>query len=85
LKILFVRFFAAHRQLFAATRAAGSQHTTTVCSSHTLPETVFVFSFALRWLKGPFHDYIILKLIILLKMDCKYRGIFYSGKLKFKK
>ena len=54
-QLLFVRFFAAYGKLLTASATTGSKHPATVSGSHTLPKTVLVLSFSLRWLEGTFH------------------------------
>jgi ABC-type multidrug transport system fused ATPase/permease subunit len=48
-------FFAADGKFFSSFPAACSKDSSSVGRGHSFPETVFVQSFTLRWLVGPFH------------------------------
>ena len=54
--------FAGNAEFLAAFGTTGSQHSTAVCSGHTLTESVLISSFPVRRLESPFHDRIVLSL-----------------------
>ena len=51
--------FVRHGQFFPAFGAAGGQHAASVGRRHPFPETMLVYSLALRGLKSPFHGFIL--------------------------
>ncbi len=50
--------FVCNSQFLATFRTTSSKHTATVSSSHSLEETMFVTTLALRWLECTFHSVI---------------------------
>ena len=67
-------YFVRYSELLAALSATRSQNTTTVCSRHTLAETMLVVSLAIVGLERSFHFsniYIISYLFIAIML----RGI----------
>ena len=51
--------FVCNSQFLATFRTTSSKHTATVSSSHSLEETMFVTTLALRWLECTFHSAIV--------------------------
>ena len=51
--------FVSNSQFLAAFSTTSSQYAATVCSSHSLEETMFVTTLALRWLECTFHSVIV--------------------------
>ena len=51
--------FVCNSQFLATFRTTSSKHTATVSSSHSLEETMFVTTLALRWLECTFHSVIV--------------------------
>ena len=51
--------FVCNSQFLATFRTTSSKHTATVSSSHSLEETMFVTTPALRWLERTFHSVIV--------------------------
>ena len=53
--ILLPDHFIRYAQLFPAFCPAVCQHSSAIGCRHSLPETMLVSSFPVRWLKCPFH------------------------------
>lgn len=66
LEALSLAVLVRYGQFFAAFGTARSQYTTSVRSRHPLTESMFVYSFATRRLKCPFHNILINSLVIRL-------------------
>ena len=61
--------FVRHSQLLATLGTTCGQNATTIGSSHSLTETVFVLSFSVRRLECSFHCYV---LFMLLFNPCRF-------------
>lgn len=51
--------FVSNSQFLATLSTTSSEHTATISSSHSLKETMFVTTLALRWLECTFHSVIV--------------------------
>ena len=51
--------FVSNSQFLATLSTTSSEHAATISSSHSLKETMFVTTLALRWLECTFHSVIV--------------------------
>ena len=68
--------FVRNSQFLSALGATCCQYSTTVGCSHSLTETVLVFSLSVRGLECSFHLLILFYVIILTNSGCKNRDFF---------
>ena len=68
--------FIRNSKFLSALSTTCSQYSTAVSCSHSLTETVFVFSLSVRGLISSFHLSILFYVIILTNSGCKDRGFF---------
>ena len=70
--------FVRYSELLAALSATRSQNTTTVCSRHTLAETMLVVSLAIVGLERSFHRYLSYNLFFVYYNDGQRYEIFFA-------